>query len=82
MHLTLIFLDNYPLSPPVVSVQSTADYPFISRGKICVDILESAKQQAWSYTPAYTLKGICIQLLSMFSDLIDQDCHSNIIPES
>ncbi|KUJ12345.1 uncharacterized protein LY89DRAFT_699675 [Mollisia scopiformis] len=45
MHLTINFNSDYPLTPPVIRMDSKMDY-----------------------TPAYTLKGIAIQLLSFFSN--------------
>lgn len=70
MHLTISFTDDYPLSPPHVTMQSAVLHPNIFDDYICASVLDTRE----GYTPAYTLKGICIQLLSFFgSDKIEQD---------
>ncbi|TVY25844.1 putative ubiquitin-conjugating enzyme E2 W-B [Lachnellula hyalina] len=63
MHLTVIFPSNYPLSPPTVQMDSAVKHPNIYGSYICASILNTTE----GYTPAYTLKGIAIQLLSFFS---------------
>jgi ubiquitin-protein ligase len=69
MHLTVTFPDNFPLSPPRVGMDSNVYHPNIFGGYICASILNTTE----GYTPAYTLKGIAIQLLSFFSsDKIEQ----------
>lgn len=69
LHLT-IQLSCFPLHPPQVRIQSTISHPNIFGGFICASILNSDE----AYTPAYTLKGICIQLLSFFaSDSVEQE---------
>ncbi|CAK4032944.1 Hypothetical predicted protein [Lecanosticta acicola] len=70
IHLTVDFEHDYPLRPPNITCQSQVDHPNVMQGYICVDILTHDK----AYTPAYTLKGICIQMLSLFkSDHVDQE---------
>jgi len=64
MHLTICFNDDYPLSPPTIYMDSKIVHPNIKEeGNICASILETMMD----YTPAYTLKGIAMQLLSFFS---------------
>lgn len=63
MHLTVVFPDNYPLSPPLIMMNSNVKHPNIYGSYICASILNTTE----GYTPAYTLKGIAIQLLSFFS---------------
>jgi ubiquitin-protein ligase len=64
MHLTVCFNDDYPLSPPKIYMDSKIIHPNIKEeGNICASILETQMD----YTPAYTLKGIAMQLLSSFS---------------
>ncbi|KAM3416327.1 hypothetical protein BST61_g7932 [Cercospora zeina] len=71
LHLRLEFSGHYPLMPPDVTIQSTTSHPNIFGDRICLNML--VIDDAASYTPAYTLKGICIQLLSFFaSDTIEQ----------
>ncbi|KAK5083326.1 hypothetical protein LTR70_008163 [Exophiala xenobiotica] len=70
LHLTILFRDDYPLRPPTVKIQSYVIHPNVMGDYICASILNTTE----GYTPAYTLKGICIQLLSFFgSDNIEQD---------
>jgi ubiquitin-protein ligase len=69
LHLEIKFPTDYPLRPPHVTIQSHVDHPNIFDNYICATILNA--DEGW--TPAYTLKGILIQLLSFFSsDMIEQ----------
>jgi ubiquitin-protein ligase len=69
MHLTVHFPPTYPLSPPSISMNSQIVHPNIYGTYICASILNTVD----GFTPAYTLKGIAIQLLSFFSsDTIEQ----------
>jgi ubiquitin-protein ligase len=69
MHLTVHFPKDYPLSPPKIQMDSDIRHPNIFGTYICASILNTKE----GYTPAYTLKGIAIQLLSFFSsDKIEQ----------
>lgn len=71
LHLRIHF-GQFPTVPPRVWIQSTISHPNIFGGFICASILNSDE----SYTPAYTLKGICIQLLSFFaSDSLEQEAY-------
>ncbi|TVY44166.1 Ubiquitin-conjugating enzyme E2-17 kDa [Lachnellula occidentalis] len=63
MHLTVVFPHKYPLSPPRIQMNSDVKHPNIFGSYICASILNTTE----GYTPAYTLKGIAIQLLSFFS---------------
>ncbi|ORY67564.1 uncharacterized protein BCR38DRAFT_337231 [Pseudomassariella vexata] len=69
MHLTIENLGRYPLKPPKIRMDSDVDHPNVFGNYICASILNDST----AYTPAYTLKGIAIQLLSFFgSDSIEQ----------
>jgi len=69
MHLTVTFPSDYPLVPPRIQMDSDVVHPNIFNTYICASILNTTE----GYTPAYTLKGIAIQLLSFFgSDKIEQ----------
>lgn len=69
LHLTVSFTDQYPLRAPHVTIQSLISHPNIFGNYICASILNTAE----GWTPAYTLQGICIQLLSFFgSDKLEQ----------
>ncbi|KJY02571.1 ubiquitin-conjugating enzyme family protein [Zymoseptoria brevis] len=71
LHLTIEFGPDYPLKPPNVTIQSRTFHPNVFQDYICINILKTDVDGL--YTPAYTLKGICIQLLSFFaSDTIEQ----------
>lgn len=70
LHLSIDFGAEYPLHPPRVSIQSRISHPNIFGSYICASILNTEE----GYTPAYSLKGIAIQLLSFFSsDKLEQD---------
>ena len=69
LHLTIHFSPTYPLTPPHVTIESEVEHLNVNKSNICASILNTEG----GYTPAYTLKGICIQLLSLFaSDQIEQ----------
>ncbi|PPJ55339.1 hypothetical protein CBER1_10199 [Cercospora berteroae] len=69
LHLQLEFSAHYPVIPPDVTIQSSISHPNIFGDRLCLNMLDFDN----AYTPAYTLKGICIQLLSFFaSDSIEQ----------
>ncbi|KAL9624842.1 MAG: hypothetical protein Q9160_000888 [Pyrenula sp. 1 TL-2023] len=69
MHLTVNFGYDYPLHAPEITMQSHISHPNVFDSYICASILNTDE----GYTPAYTLKGIAIQMLSFFrSDKIDQ----------
>lgn len=70
LHLTVHIHDRYPIEPPRITIQSKVAHPNVYKDYICASILNTKE----GYTPAYTLKGICIQLLSFFSsEHIEQD---------
>ncbi|TKA63076.1 hypothetical protein B0A55_12608 [Friedmanniomyces simplex] len=70
LHLTISFGDKYPLVAPKITMQGFIKHPNVFGDYICASILNTKE----GYTPAYTLKGICIQLLSFFSsDKIEQE---------
>jgi ubiquitin-protein ligase len=70
LHLTTEFHDDYPLHAPTVTIQSSVDHPNVFNNYICATILNT--NEGW--TPAYTLKGIVIQLLSFFgSESLEQN---------
>jgi ubiquitin-protein ligase len=64
LHLRVLFPEDYPLIPPIVTIQSHVVHPNVFNNYICATILNDSE----AYTSAYTLKNICIQLLSFFSD--------------
>lgn len=69
LHLTVDFPADYPLSPPRIQMDSSIKHPNVGGNYICASLLNTQE----GYTPAYTLKGIAIQLLSFFSsDKIEQ----------
>ncbi|KAI0097608.1 hypothetical protein GGR51DRAFT_566332 [Nemania sp. FL0031] len=70
LHLSILFPIEYPMSPPVVRMDSSIEHPNVFCGYICATILRRGPD----YTPAYTLKGIAIQLLSFFdSSSVEQE---------
>lgn len=70
LHLFIEFGNDYPLHAPTVTIQSDIVHPNIYGDYICASILNTTE----GWTPAYTLKGILIQLLSFFtSESLEQD---------
>lgn len=70
LHLRVYFPHDYPLQAPKVKIDTDIIHPNIFGTYICASILNKSE----GYTPAYTLKGIAIQLLSFFSsESIEQD---------
>ncbi|KAF2028868.1 hypothetical protein EK21DRAFT_68820 [Setomelanomma holmii] len=70
LHLAIQFHQDYPLSAPTVTIQSHIMHPNVFGSYICATMLNTTE----GWTPAYTLKGIVIQLLSFFcSDSLEQD---------
>lgn len=70
LHLFIEFGNDYPLVAPTVTIQSTIVHPNIFGDYICASILNTTE----GWTPAYTLKGVLIQLLSFFtSESLEQD---------
>lgn len=72
MHMTLEIWADYPLHAPKIKMDSGVHHPNIFQSYICASILNTSED----YTPAYTLKGIAIQLLSFFaSEKLEQVSH-------
>ncbi|KAI8631622.1 hypothetical protein F5Y19DRAFT_424359 [Xylariaceae sp. FL1651] len=70
LHLNISFPSTYPICPPVITMDSSIIHPNVYGQFICASILHRGDE----YTPAYTLKGIAIQLLSFFdSDSLEQE---------
>ena len=70
LHLSATFPGTYPLRPPILTCQTHVSHPNVLGGYICASILNTEE----GYTPAYTLKGIAIQILSFSSsDKLEQD---------
>jgi ubiquitin-protein ligase len=76
IHLTATFPPRYPTSPPVISIQTYSPHPNVFGDYICASILNTSE----GYTPAYTLKGIAIQLLSFFnSENVQQQYDGRVV---
>ncbi|KAI1177867.1 hypothetical protein F4777DRAFT_540672 [Nemania sp. FL0916] len=74
IHLTVNFPPTYPIRPPKVTADSSIYHPNVFGSSICAGILVNGED----YTPAYTLKGIAIQLLSFFnSDKLEHHSSGN-----
>ena len=70
LHLTVSFSGSYPTIAPMIKMNSRVYHPNVFGTYICADILKNGD----GYTPAYTLKGIAIQMLSFFSsDKVEQE---------
>ncbi|KAL0935713.1 ubiquitin-conjugating enzyme family protein [Colletotrichum truncatum] len=69
IHTTVEFRDRYPLVAPTIKMDTAMQHPNVFSSYICASILNTFE----GYTPAYTLKGIAIQMLSFFnSESIEQ----------
>ncbi|KAF2621418.1 hypothetical protein BU25DRAFT_416089 [Macroventuria anomochaeta] len=76
LHLFIEFGNDYPLYAPTVTIQSHIVHPNIYGDYICASILNTTE----GWTPAYTLKGVLIQLLSFFtSESLEQDHGGNAV---
>ncbi|KAJ8115246.1 hypothetical protein OPT61_g3068 [Boeremia exigua] len=70
LHLFIEFGNDYPLCAPTVTIQSKIIHPNVYGDYICASILNTTE----GWTPAYTLEGVLIQLLSFFtSESLEQD---------
>jgi ubiquitin-protein ligase len=70
LHLSVAIPYDFPLQPPEIRCNTIITHPNIFGEYICATILNTTE----GYTPAYTLKGIAIQILSFFtSENLDQD---------
>lgn len=72
IHLTVKFPPRYPLLPPKITIQTKFAHPNVFDDYICASILNTDE----GYTPAYTLRGIAIQILSFFNSDSIQDTYS------
>ncbi|KAH0438566.1 ubiquitin-conjugating enzyme family protein [Colletotrichum camelliae] len=63
IHMTIEFGDRYPLVAPKIKMNTRMNHPNVFSSYICASILNTSE----GYTPAYTLKGIAIQMLSFFN---------------
>ncbi|WYZ44643.1 hypothetical protein EsH8_VII_001079 [Colletotrichum jinshuiense] len=69
IHTTVEFGNNYPLLAPTIKMNTAMYHPNVFNSYICASILNTSE----GYTPAYTLKGIAIQMLSFFnSESVEQ----------
>ncbi|KAJ9636032.1 uncharacterized protein PV06_01180 [Exophiala oligosperma] len=69
IHLTVNIPQDFPLHPPTIACDTQIRHPNVFGRYICASILNTKD----GYTPAYTLQGIAIQILSFFnSDHIEQ----------
>ncbi|KAM3089405.1 hypothetical protein ACMFMG_001004 [Clarireedia jacksonii] len=69
LHLSIIFPSAYPIQPPGITINSKISHPNVFDEYICASILNVPAE----WTPAYTLKGVAIQLLSFFaSERVEQ----------
>lgn len=70
LHLFIEFSHDYPLRAPTVTIQSDIVHPNVYGEYICASILNTTE----GWTPAYTLKGVLIQILSFFtSNSLEQE---------
>lgn len=76
IHLSVTIPYDFPIQPPQISCNTQISHPNIFGEYICATILNTRE----GYTPAYTLKGIAIQILSFFtSENLEQDDYPETI---
>ncbi|KAF3359055.1 hypothetical protein VdG1_02617 [Verticillium dahliae VDG1] len=69
IHLTVMFPPEYPLRAPRIYTDTQISHPYVIGSYLCASILNTAAD----WTPAYTLKGVAIQMLSFFtSETLEQ----------
>ncbi|KAJ4983458.1 NEDD8-conjugating enzyme UBC12-like protein 2 [Stagonosporopsis vannaccii] len=70
LHLFIEFCNDFPLRAPTVTIQSDITHPNFYGNYVCASILNTTE----GWTPAYTLEGVLVQLLSFFtSESLEQD---------
>jgi ubiquitin-protein ligase len=64
-HMQLDFPEDYPLSPPSVTLFSEVPHPNVFGRTLCLDMLQkNTKGNNWyeGWSPCYTVQSILIQL--------------------
>ncbi|KAL9643758.1 hypothetical protein ABK040_016060 [Willaertia magna] len=62
-HLTMTFPQNYPQSPPTLTLCTRIEHPNVIGNTICLDMLQAASSEKFSgWSSAYTVQSILVQL--------------------
>ncbi|KAJ3129198.1 hypothetical protein HK098_002182 [Nowakowskiella sp. JEL0407] len=71
-HFEIVIPHDYPSEPPRISVSTAIKHPHVYGSWICADILNisqsTSRHYTAGYTPAYTLCGVALQMLSFFTN--------------
>lgn len=75
LHLTICFAPNYPFMRPDIWMDCDIWHPYVNWRRVCGDFASAHHGDS----PAYTLKSICIHLLSLFSSDSVEDAYGKMI---
>eukprot|EP01105_Mastigella_eilhardi_P022502 TRINITY_DN5538_c0_g1_i1.p1 TRINITY_DN5538_c0_g1~~TRINITY_DN5538_c0_g1_i1.p1 ORF type:complete len:1496 (-),score=401.96 TRINITY_DN5538_c0_g1_i1:47-4504(-) len=69
-HIQLQFPDDYPSSPPELTLFNEIPHPFVFGNKVCLDMLQESesRESTHGWTPAYSVQSILLQLQSFLLD--------------
>ena len=61
-HMQIDFPENYPLSPPTITLKTKVPHPNVFGNKLCLDMLQPNTSNSWyeGWTSAYTVESILI----------------------
>ena len=65
-HLEMVFPEDYPVSPPSITLCTNVPHANVFGRRLCLDMLEPNKTGVWyqGWTSAYTVQSVLIQLQS------------------
>jgi NLR family CARD domain-containing protein 3 len=79
-HMVFRFPDDYPDSPPALTLSTKIEHPCVSGNSVCLDLLQKTDSttpyQGWS--PAYSVQTILIQLQAFLFEATATVALSNI----
>ena len=72
-HFIMTIPQNYPSSPPDITLCSPIPHPNVFGNKICLDMLGSTSKIYEGWVPAYTIEAVLIQLQSFLFEKLPED---------